>query len=52
MVYKQCNRCVMDTTDSRIEFSNDDFCSNCISFYRDIKPNWDKDMQDEIKFTK
>lgn len=51
MVYRQCNRCVMDTTDSRIEFNNEGLCSNCISFYRDIMPNWDKDMLDEIKFT-
>jgi N-acetyl sugar amidotransferase len=41
----------MDTTDSRIEFNNVGLCSNCISFYRDIMPNWDKDMLDEIKFT-
>lgn len=51
MVYRQCNRCVMDTTNSRIEFNNEGFCSNCINFYRDIMPNWDKDMLDEIKFT-
>jgi len=50
MVYRQCTRCVMDTTDTRIEFNNEGFCSNCISFYRDLIPKWDKDMQDDIKF--
>jgi hypothetical protein len=40
----------MDTTDTRIEFNNEGLCSNCISFYRDLMPKWDKDTQDNIKF--
>jgi len=33
----------MDTTDSRIRFDARGVCDHCITFYRDIQPNWHTD---------
>ena len=32
--YKQCNRCVMDTTDLEITFDANGYCNHCIEFFR------------------
>ena len=38
--YKICNRCVMDTSDPGITFDSNGICDNCLTFDRDIFPNW------------
>ena len=38
--YKICNRCVMDTTDSKIQFDRDGRCDHCQNFKTNIAPNW------------
>jgi N-acetyl sugar amidotransferase len=50
MKYQVCNTCVMDTSDSRITFNNDGQCNNCESFLKVIKPKWDLDVLENIKF--
>ncbi len=47
MEYKQCTRCVMDTTDSEITFDDNGVCNHCINFERNIKPNWHPDEEGE-----
>lgn len=36
-----CNNCVMDTTDSAIDFDKNGVCDHCSGFYNDIQPSWD-----------
>lgn len=38
--YKQCSRCVMDTSDSQIKFDSSGICDHCRNFDNNIKPNW------------
>lgn len=38
--YRRCTRCVMDTTDSRIEFDENGVCDHCRNFDKNIKPFW------------
>lgn len=38
-----CTNCVMDVTDSKIEFDENGVCDHCSTFYKDIKPNWHTD---------
>ena len=38
--YQQCVRCVMDTTDTAIVFDQFGVCDHCLSFDKDIVPNW------------
>lgn len=38
--YQICTNCVMDTSDSMIEFDEHGVCDHCRGFYRDILPNW------------
>jgi N-acetyl sugar amidotransferase len=42
----------MDTTDSRIKFDKNDYCSNCTNFFQNIMPTWTLDIKDDIKFKK
>ena len=39
-VKKICTRCVMDTTDTNIVFNEAGVCDHCLTFDRDILPNW------------
>lgn len=39
--YKICRRCIMDGTDSLIQFNDSGVCDHCQYFDRNIKPNWD-----------
>jgi N-acetyl sugar amidotransferase len=39
-LYRICTRCVMDTSDSQIEFDADGVCDHCRGFDADVKPNW------------
>ena len=41
--FQVCNRCVMDTTDSRIVFDEAGICDHCRSYDEDIVPNWHTD---------
>jgi putative aminotransferase len=43
--YKICNRCVMDTTDSKIQFDRDGRCDHCQNFKTNIAPNWNTGEQ-------
>jgi len=41
--YQVCTNCVMDTTDSLIQFDEKGVCDHCRNFYNNIKPNWHPD---------
>lgn len=41
--YQVCTRCVMDTTDSKIVFDAAGICDHCLTFDRQVKPNWHPD---------
>lgn len=43
--YQICTRCVMDTTDAKIDFDNKGVCDHCNTFYKKILPNWHTDEQ-------
>ena len=49
--YQVCTKCVMDTTDSKIEFDANGVCDHCRTFYRDVLPNWrtDESGQRELR---
>ena len=36
-----CTRCVMDTTDSAITFTSEGVCDHCLTYDREIVPDWD-----------
>jgi N-acetyl sugar amidotransferase len=38
-----CARCVMDTSDTQIDFDAEGVCDHCRSFDADVKPNWHTD---------
>lgn len=40
-----CTNCVMDTTDSKIEFDSKGVCDHCNTFYNDVLPNWNTDKK-------
>ncbi|MCW8899123.1 MAG: N-acetyl sugar amidotransferase [Gammaproteobacteria bacterium] len=44
---KICTNCVMDTTDSKIEFDDKGVCDHCNTFYNHTLPNWHTDKQGE-----
>lgn len=37
---RQCSRCVMDTTDSKISFDSNGVCDHCTTYDTKIKPFW------------
>ncbi len=41
--YQICNNCVMDTSDSKINFDTRGLCDYCNNFYTNIVPNWHTD---------
>lgn len=41
--YQVCANCVMDTTDSLIQFDEKGFCDHCNNYYTNILPNWHPD---------
>ena len=51
MTYQICNRCVMDTSDSKIKFDKNGVCDHCITFDKEILPNWNYGINkhEEIK---
>lgn len=38
--YQICTNCVMDTTDSMIEFDEAGVCDHCNTFTKTVEPNW------------
>lgn len=38
--YQVCAKCVMDTSDSKIQFNNEGVCDHCNGFKSDIAPFW------------
>lgn len=47
--YRVCSNCVMDTTDSKIVFDEKGLCDFCVTYYKDILPNWSVDLESEKK---
>lgn len=45
--YQICSNCVMDTTDSKIVFDDKGVCDYCNSYYNEILPNWQPNMNNE-----
>ena len=45
--YQRCNCCVMDTTDSDIQFDENGICQRCIEYKRGILPWWNKGVGHE-----
>jgi len=43
--YQICTNCVMDTTDSKIQFDANGICDHCNDFYKNVLPNWHTDEQ-------
>jgi N-acetyl sugar amidotransferase len=45
--YQICSNCIMDTSDSNIEFDATGRCDYCNNFFSSILPNWHTDAQGE-----
>ena len=45
--YRLCKNCIMDTSDSNIEFDENGQCIYCNNFYNIILPKWEKNIKDE-----
>ena len=43
LAYQICTNCVMDTTDSKITFGAEGVCDHCLTFRRQILPQWHTD---------
>lgn len=41
--YQVCTNCVMDTSDSLIQFDENGVCDHCRNYYNNILPNWHPD---------
>lgn len=41
--YKVCTNCIMDTSDSLIEFDENGMCDHCHNFYKNVQPMWHPD---------
>lgn len=41
--YQICSNCVMDTSDSKINFDDNGECDHCNGFKKDVLPNWHPD---------
>lgn len=47
--YQVCTNCVMDTTDSVIQFDEKGVCDHCHNYYENILPNWHPDERGRKK---
>ena len=45
--YRICKNCIMDSSDSCIEFDENGRCIYCNNFYNIILPKWNKNLKDE-----
>jgi N-acetyl sugar amidotransferase len=52
MPYRICTNCVMDTSDAAITFDAHGVCDHCISFKRDVLPNWHTDERGRQKLAR
>jgi len=43
--YQVCANCVMDTSDSLIQFDEKGYCDHCNNYYNNILPSWHPDEQ-------
>jgi N-acetyl sugar amidotransferase len=43
--YQICLNCVMDTSDSHIQFDHKGVCDHCFDYYKNIVPHWNTDNQ-------
>ena len=50
--YRICKNCIMDSSDSRIEFDENGRCIYCNNFYNIILPKWNKNLKDEKRLFK
>lgn len=50
--YQVCKNCVMDTSDTQIQFDAAGVCDHCHSFRRDVLPKWHPDAVGEAMFGK
>ena len=50
--YKRCINCVMDTTDSQIQFDEKGVCDHCNLFYKNSLPYWEKCLNDSVGLQK
>ncbi|PYE87290.1 N-acetyl sugar amidotransferase [Phyllobacterium leguminum] len=50
--YQVCCKCVMDTSDSAIQFDADGVCDHCRSFEKDVLPNWHPSEKGNAMFRK
>ena len=45
--YKICTNCIMDTSDSSINFDKFGVCDHCNKFYSDTEPTWQRCLSGE-----
>lgn len=50
--YQICNQCVMDTSDSEIDFDSNGICDHCRSFEKDVKPLWKPNEEGKAELEK
>jgi len=48
--YQICTNCVMDTSDSKIEFDEHGVCDHCRGFKNDVLPNWHPNDEGKAMF--
>lgn len=41
--YQLCANCIMDTSDTTLEFDERGWCTYCVNYYKNIQPNWHPD---------
>lgn len=46
---RSCIKCVMDTTDSKIQFDENGICDHCNTFKNSIQPFWHTDNRGKVK---
>lgn len=50
--FQVCTNCVMDTTDTKIQFDENGVCDHCNTFFTEIKPHWHTDEKGLAAITK
>lgn len=50
--YQICSNCVMDTSDTRIQFDSKGMCDHCNDFYTNVKPHWKVDASSRNELSK
>ena len=50
MSYRECQHCVMDTSDAGIIFDANGICDNCSRFYSEVGAIWSNDERNSDKF--